>query len=215
MNFLTQIGVLAIIFIILLILIKSNQTLEKIYMEEEKESDAGISLELPKWNLSNLGGLKKKAGKKNQTRKMEGEREEEEQAKKEGEVLRASGTVPVDTSSKWSVELLDDRDRGVANYRISTFPYSIGRNRENDLVLDDLSVSGYHALLEETDGCVMLEDQGSLNKIMVDGKSVTEIALTDQMEVDLGNTRLRFHKEGRKSNPTICFNDNSLMKEWY
>lgn len=214
MNFLTQIGVLAIILIILLILIKSNQTLEKIYMEEEKEPDPGISLELPKWNFSNFGGMKKKVGKKKENRKWEREQEEEPR-QEEGKVLRASDTVPVDTSSKWSVELLDDRGRTVANYRISTFPYSIGRNADNDLVLDDLSVSGYHALLEEVGGSIKLEDQGSLNKMIVNGASVTEVEVRDQMEVDFGNTRLRFHKEGTKANPTICFSDNSLMEEWY
>ncbi len=214
MNFLTQIGVLAIILIILLILIKSNQTLERIYMEEEKDTEPVISLELPKWNRYSFGRRKKKAGKRKRARELEQEIEEEP-SQKVREVSRTSATVPVDTASKWTVERLDDRGRGIANYRVSAFPYSIGRNEDNDLVLDDLSVSGHHAMLEEAYGSVTLIDQGSLNKLVVNGRSVTEIEIADQMEVDFGNTRLRFHKEGMKSNPTICFSENKLMEEWY
>jgi uncharacterized membrane protein len=39
MNFITQLGVLAVILIILMIIIKSNQTLEEIYMEDREEKN--------------------------------------------------------------------------------------------------------------------------------------------------------------------------------
>ena len=39
MNFVTQLGLLAIILMILVILIKSNQTLEQIYMEGENQKE--------------------------------------------------------------------------------------------------------------------------------------------------------------------------------
>ena len=131
------------------------------------------------------------------------------------QVQRSSGTMPVDTSAKWSVEVLDDRGRVVSNHRIYNFPFDIGRNEDNDLVLDDLSVSGYHARVEDAYGSIELVDQGSLNKMIIDGKSVTQIEVTDRMEVDFGNTRLRFCKEGKKSNPTIAYRGSSLMEEWH
>lgn len=208
MNFLTQIGVLAIILIILIIIIKSNQTLEKIYMEEEREPES--SLELPKWNFSDFTFSKKKE-KRKKWKTQEASSFEKEEKK---EIARAEATMPVDMGTKWSVEVLDDYGRGKANYRMLSFPFSIGRNADNDLVLDDLSVSGYHARVEEDFGELKLMDQGSLNKMILNGASVTEIPVRDQMEVDLGNTRIRFHKEGKRSNPTICFQGNSLMEEW-
>lgn len=204
MNFLAQLGVLVIILVILVILIKSNQTLEKIYMEEEEKTPQ-VEIELPKIKLSEVKLPKWKRSKKEQL-----ETEEEETI-----VERSSGTVPVDTSAKWSVEVLDDRGRVTESHKMYAFPFHIGRNEENDLVLDDLSVSGFHATVEDAYGSLELVDRGSLNKIVVDGRVVTTIELVDGLQADFGNTRLRFQKEGKKSNPTIAYGGSSLMEEWH
>lgn len=228
MNFITQLGVLIIILVILIILIKSNQTLEKIYMEEEQEVE---QIELPKIKISEVKlpkwSFKNKTSKKaafyedddeNEKESYESERQHasanvNRNAKRP--IERSSGTMPVDTSAKWSIEVLDDRGRVVENHRIYSYPFQIGRNGENDLVLDDLSVSGFHATVEDAYGSLELVDQGSLNKLIVNGCTVTNIEILDMMEVGFGNTRLRFRKEGKKSSPTIAYAGNSLMEEWH
>jgi pSer/pThr/pTyr-binding forkhead associated (FHA) protein len=48
----------------------------------------------------------------------------------------------------------------------------IGRMPENDVVLDNLGVSRFHARLVLEDGTVFLEDQGSGNGTLVDGRRV-------------------------------------------
>lgn len=213
MNFLTQLGVLIIILVILIILIKSNQTLEKIYMEEEQEVDA---IELPKIKISEVK-LPKWSFKEKISKKAafydDNDDENEEEAKRP--VERSSGTMPVDTMAKWSIEVLDDRGRVMENHRIYSYPFHIGRNGENDLVLDDLSVSGFHATVEDAYGSIELVDRGSLNKLVVNGQKVTKIEILDRMEVDFGNTRLRFKKEGKKSSPTVAYAGSSLMEEWH
>lgn len=213
MNFLTQLGVLAIILIILVILIKSNQTLEKIYMEAEEEAETKpqVEIELPHIDLKEVKFPKWKISKKKQSR--EDDMEDAKPVKRP--VERSSGTMPVETAAKWSVEILDDRGRVFDSNRIHGFPFYIGRNEDNDLVLNDLSVSGHHAAVEDTYGVLELVDQGSLNKMIVNGRSVTKIEITDMMEVDFGNTRLRFKKEGKKSSPTISYAGSSLMEEWH
>ena len=114
MNFLAQLGVLVIILVILVILIKSNQTLEKIYMEEEDNSQ--VEIELPKIKLSEVKIPKWKRSKK----------EKSDAQPEETIVERSSGTMPVDTSAKWSVEVLDDRGRVTESHKMYAFPFHIG-----------------------------------------------------------------------------------------
>jgi len=66
----------------------------------------------------------------------------------------------------------------------------IGRSRDNDVVIDNLSVSRYHAKLFLRDGQVILEDQGSENGCLVNGRSVARAAITDEDEVFIGKHQI-------------------------
>ena len=50
--------------------------------------------------------------------------------------------------------------------------FSIGRLPENDLVIEDTSLSRRHALIETVDGSVIVSDCGSQNGTFVNGKRV-------------------------------------------
>jgi pSer/pThr/pTyr-binding forkhead associated (FHA) protein len=68
-------------------------------------------------------------------------------------------------------------------------PFIIGRKR-GDLLLDDPLVSGSHAqLVPRKDGWV-LQDLGSTNGTLVDGRLVREEVLQPGAEIAIGNTRL-------------------------
>jgi ABC transport system ATP-binding/permease protein len=68
-------------------------------------------------------------------------------------------------------------------------PLIIGRRR-GDLVLDDALVSGTHAqILPREDGWV-IQDLGSTNGTLVDGRLVYEAPLRPGAEISLGNTRM-------------------------
>jgi len=210
MNFMTQLGLLAIILMILVILIKSNQTLEQFYMEGEtqKETIEIPSFKMPEFNFSEWKGNKKKAKKSKWVY-------EEEEEKKEEPVARSSDTIPVEIMSGWYLEMVDNMGRSYGRTALGSFPFTIGRASDNDYVLDDLSVSGHHASIEEENGILELVDQGSLNKIMIGGRPVMRANIVDRMEVCLGNTKLRFCKEEKSAAHTAAYIKNPLMEEWY
>jgi pSer/pThr/pTyr-binding forkhead associated (FHA) protein len=66
----------------------------------------------------------------------------------------------------------------------------IGRARDNDVVIDNLSVSRHHAKLFLRDGQVILEDQGSENGCLVNGRSVARAVITDEDEVFVGKHQI-------------------------
>lgn len=187
MNFLTQLGVLAIIILILVILIKSNRTLSEIYMggEEEKETI----------DLSSLFGenhwfrRKERAKYEKQTEEPLEKTEWEEEQRPVG---RSGGTMPMTRGRGWYVEELDRWGMTKTRRKMETTPFFIGRSEENDFVLNDLSVSGCHGRVEEKEGSLQLVDQESLNKIWVNGRERQNVVLADHMEVCLGNARIRF-----------------------
>jgi pSer/pThr/pTyr-binding forkhead associated (FHA) protein len=66
----------------------------------------------------------------------------------------------------------------------------IGRARDNDVVIDNLSVSRHHAKLLLRDGQVILEDQGSENGCLVNGRSVARAVITDEDEIFIGKHQI-------------------------
>ncbi|MFZ5476084.1 MAG: FHA domain-containing protein [Myxococcota bacterium] len=65
----------------------------------------------------------------------------------------------------------------------------IGR-KDGDLLLDDPLVSGRHCQIVARNGEFVLQDLGSTNGTMVDGRLVREVALKPGNEIALGSTRL-------------------------
>lgn len=66
----------------------------------------------------------------------------------------------------------------------------IGRSRDNEVVIDNLSVSRHHAKLWMREGQVILEDQGSENGCLVNGRRASRTAITDEDEVFIGKHQL-------------------------
>ena len=74
---------------------------------------------------------------------------------------------------------------------ISKFPCTIGRKPENDLVLNDSSVSSHHALLMlGPDGVAVLEDRLSTNGIYCNKQKVSALPLDRRRKVVLGKVTL-------------------------
>jgi hypothetical protein len=68
----------------------------------------------------------------------------------------------------------------------------IGRSDDNDIVLNDPSVSRAHAVVEVAAGRVTLRDLDSTNGTFLNSRRIRAEALRDGDELQLGNTRLRF-----------------------
>jgi pSer/pThr/pTyr-binding forkhead associated (FHA) protein len=69
---------------------------------------------------------------------------------------------------------------------------TLGRRPYNDIVIDNLAVSGEHALLQMSDGRVTLEDLGSTNGTHVNGKPVVSQVLANDDLIEIGKYKIRF-----------------------
>ncbi|HEY7348950.1 MAG TPA: FHA domain-containing protein [Ktedonobacterales bacterium] len=70
---------------------------------------------------------------------------------------------------------------------------SIGRSRESDIFLEDLAVSRLHATIYRDEmGGYLLRDENSANGTSVNGQRVSECALQEGDEIQLGQTILAF-----------------------
>src|SRR5438094_3030484 len=72
---------------------------------------------------------------------------------------------------------------GSEKIEVDTKRFSIGRTPENDLVIEDSSLSRRHALIENFEGRFNLSDCGSSNGTFVNGKTIT--ALTELSDWDV------------------------------
>ena len=70
--------------------------------------------------------------------------------------------------------------------------YTIGRNSTNDIMLEDQSVSGRHAVLIQTDGGWKIEDAESTNGTSINGEAVMGGQLHHTDRVRLGSVKLAY-----------------------
>jgi hypothetical protein len=79
-----------------------------------------------------------------------------------------------------------------SRFLISSKSSSIGRSSESEVFLDDVTVSRSHALVSKIDSGFHLVDQGSLNGTYVNNVSVTDVALTNGDEIQIGKFHMLF-----------------------
>jgi pSer/pThr/pTyr-binding forkhead associated (FHA) protein len=69
---------------------------------------------------------------------------------------------------------------------------TIGRSPDNDIVIDDPTVSRHHARVTLADGTYRIEDLGSNSGTKVDGSNVESDSLRPGASIKLGNTEFQF-----------------------
>jgi len=72
---------------------------------------------------------------------------------------------------------------------------TIGRRSHNDVVIDNLAVSGEHAVMFRSGDDFFLEDLGSTNGTTVNGQPIKKLMLHSGDIIDIGKYRLRFLSE--------------------
>ena len=72
---------------------------------------------------------------------------------------------------------------------------SVGRRPYNDVVIDNLAVSGEHAVLQMSGNEVYLEDLNSTNGTFVNGKAVKKQLLNDSDMVEIGKYKIKYVNE--------------------
>lgn len=80
---------------------------------------------------------------------------------------------------------------GPLSHSLEAAVISIGRADDNLLVLDDASVSGHHAEIEQTEKGLVLRDLGSTNGTKVNDLPVTEAVLNDGDAICFGSVPAR------------------------
>ena len=71
----------------------------------------------------------------------------------------------------------------------------LGRRPYNDIVIDNLAVSGEHAVMHMTEDEVELEDLGSTNGTYVNGKAIKRLVLRNGDTIEVGKYKIRFLQE--------------------
>lgn len=81
---------------------------------------------------------------------------------------------------------------------------TIGRKHENDIQLNDLTVSGRHALISVRNGDVFAEDLGSTNGTLVNGIHIVHSQLQHGNVVQIGHHLFTFMSDEKESyEPTM------------
>jgi pSer/pThr/pTyr-binding forkhead associated (FHA) protein len=85
---------------------------------------------------------------------------------------------------------------------------TLGRRPYNDIVIDNLAVSGEHAVLQMTGNEVYLEDLNSTNGTYINGKAVKKQLLQNSDTVEVGKYKIKYISE--VAGPT--FEKTMIMK---
>jgi pSer/pThr/pTyr-binding forkhead associated (FHA) protein len=76
---------------------------------------------------------------------------------------------------------------------------SLGRRPYNDIVIDNLAVSGEHAVLQMSGADVYVEDLNSTNGTYVNGKAVKKQLLQSSDTVEIGKYKIKYLSEAADS----------------
>lgn len=87
-------------------------------------------------------------------------------------------------------------DAVVREVKLTRERTSFGRRPYNDIVMDNLSVSGEHALFHMAGNEVFLEDLGSTNGSYVNGKAIKKQQLDSGDLVEIAKYKIRFLADG-------------------
>jgi pSer/pThr/pTyr-binding forkhead associated (FHA) protein len=69
---------------------------------------------------------------------------------------------------------------------------TLGRRPYNDIVIDNLAVSGEHAVLQMVGGDVFIEDLNSTNGTYINGKGIKKQLLTHNDTVEIGKYKIKY-----------------------
>ncbi len=69
---------------------------------------------------------------------------------------------------------------------------TLGRRPYNDIVIDNLAVSGEHAVIQLAGNDVFLEDLNSTNGTYINGKAVKKQLLQNNDNIEIGKYKIRF-----------------------
>ena len=89
---------------------------------------------------------------------------------------------------------------------------TLGRRPYNDIVIDNLAVSGEHAVLQMVDSDVFIEDLNSTNGTYINGRAVKKQLLQHNDTVEIGKYKIKFlSEEGSEFEKTMIMRHGSTV----
>ena len=193
MSILSQLGVIVLIAAIVFILIRSNRQLAEAAEEGEHFVDEWALREIRKAELSARKDRPERIRKAPDPESADPSRQEVDQEDpvwnpEEESTGLPENVVYLNRSPDYKIFIteLDERRKPVRQIQVHKLPFTMGRAPENDLVIDDLCVARRHCRIIEKNHCIILEDEGSRNKLAVGGNLQASTVLKDHMYIDLG-----------------------------
>ncbi len=91
---------------------------------------------------------------------------------------------------------------------------TLGRRPYNDIVIDNLAVSGEHAVMQMSGMDVFLEDLNSTNGTYVNGKAIKKQQLQNGDAIEIGKYKIKFVHEGASETyeKTTVINAGSVVE---
>ncbi len=117
---------------------------------------------------------------------------------------RPDNVVPIRQTmpEPFRITVLDENKNVIRVADVDHYPYSIGRDPSNDLVLDDIYIARKHCMIEESNGLLILKNKGSHNKIYAEGKQMDEYPLGNQAHFFLGACEFFVTRDRNRSGST-------------
>jgi len=84
---------------------------------------------------------------------------------------------------------------------------TLGRRPYNDIVIDNLAVSGEHAVIHLSSGQATLEDLGSTNGTYVNGKAIKKQLLAHDDTIEVGKYKVKYLESDVASAPAALADD--------
>lgn len=173
MSILSQAGMILLIICIIPVLIRSNRQLSEAASEGEHFVDEWALKEMRRQEL-----LQEEAARREKRIKQE-----------EALPELPDNIVPIYREPEVRLALveLDERRNPVRKIQVRRLPFTIGRDADNDLVIDNLTVARKHCRITSRNQAIVMEDSGSRNKLAVGGAMTSETVLSDRMSIGIGD----------------------------
>ena len=90
---------------------------------------------------------------------------------------------------------------------------TLGRRPYNDIVIDNLAVSGEHAVMQMSGTDVFLEDLNSTNGTYVNGKAIKKQQLQNGDTIEIGKYKIKFVHDGASEHyeKTMIINSGAVV----
>lgn len=96
-------------------------------------------------------------------------------------------------------------------YQFTVQRIRLGRNPDNDVILDSQACSRYHAEIVKDRGAYKIVDLGSANGVVHQGRRMPELPIEDGMTVELSDFTVTFTLEDENTNKTLMFGTDRTM----